>query len=427
MTHPSHAVRDAILEHATRTKHLVHDPSSFLTEILVQQQQYESLKWLSHFDILSKINKSPDGTSYPDLARLAGVPETTLRAIARMAMTSGPLAESSKGYLCHNVLSCAIIEDRHLSHWLYYIVKQTVPLMGCLIPAVGKWGDSKQSNHTAYNIMRGTDLPFFELLKSRPDLSAEFDTYMESQAVIHSGTRVDHLLQAFDWAALGEALVVDVGGNAGATSMTLIKAFPALRCIVQDLKGPVDTAQSRIAELPADLSKRIEAQEHDFFAPQPVKGADVYLLRMILHDWKDPDAVRILKQLVEAAKPGSRILIMDMVLPSPGSALKTLEAAMRQKDLAMLHTFNAKEREVEDWRSVLQQTNPGLEVRAIRRPDGSQHSVIEAVLGRDKGGEYNERTPQRMRVFWPSIDLGLGISQSFSSPCSAQTGFVDIA
>ena len=89
-------------------------------------------------------------------------------------------------------------------------MKHTVPLMSCLIPVVEKWGDSKQSNYTAYNIMGYTDLPFFEFLKSRPDLSADFDTYMESQAVMHSGTCIDHLLQSFDLAVLGDAMVVDV-------------------------------------------------------------------------------------------------------------------------------------------------------------------------------------------------------------------------
>lgn len=181
------------------------------------------------------------------------------------------------------------------------------------------------------------------------------------------------------------ANVSQVGGNTGATSIILTKAFPDLRFIVQDLKAPIDTARSKLVELPAHVSSRIEAQEHDFFTPQPIKGADVYLLRMILHDWKDPEAVSILKQLVDAAKPESRILIMDMVLPTPGSASRTLEATLRQKDLAMLHAFNAKEREVEDWRSVLQKADPCLEIKAIRRPDGSQHSVIEAVLRQDAG------------------------------------------
>lgn len=176
---------------------------------------------------------------------------------------------------------------------------------------------------------------------------------------------------------------LQVGGNAGATSVRLATAFPALRCIVQDLKAPIVTARSKVAELPTNVAQRMEIQEHDFFTPQPVKGADIYLLRMILHDWKDPDAVRILKQLVDAAKTTSRILIMDMVLPTPGSASRNLEAALRQKDLAMLHTFNAKEREVEDWRNVLQETDPRLEIKAIRRPDGSHHSVIEVGFRED--------------------------------------------
>lgn len=57
-----------------------------------------------------------------------------------MTMTSDFRAETPEGYLSHNTLSSIIIEDRHLSHWLYYVVEYTVPLMGCLIPAVGKEG-----------------------------------------------------------------------------------------------------------------------------------------------------------------------------------------------------------------------------------------------------------------------------------------------
>ncbi|KAI9712183.1 MAG: hypothetical protein M1828_001744 [Chrysothrix sp. TS-e1954] len=378
--------RDDILEHATQTKHLVHDPSSFLTELLVQQQQYASLRWLCHFDVLNKIDKSPDGTSYADIANQISVPETTIRAVARMAMTSNCLTETSEGRLTHNALSRSIVEDRHLSHWLYYIVEHTVPLMGCLIPAVEKWGISRESNHTAYNVHRETELPFFQFLKTRPAWSAEFDTYMESQAVMNSGTHIDHLLNGFDWASLGKATVVDVsptyrmkvGGNAGATSMTLARTFPNLQCTIQDLEAPIKAARSNLANLPADIAQRIEVQEHDFFTSQPVLGADVYLLRMILHDWKNAEAIEILKQLAHAAQPHSRIVIMDMVLPTPGTASRTLEGALRQKDLAMLHTFNAKEREVEDWREVLRSADPRLEITALRRPDGSQHTVIEA-------------------------------------------------
>ena len=143
-----------------------------------------------------------------------------------MVMTLGFLAETTEGYISHNGLSRAIIEDGHLNHWLFYMVKQTVPFMGCLIPAVEKWGDSKQGNQTAYNIMRDTDLPFFDFLKSRPDLGAEFDAYMESLAVVRSGTRIDYLLQGFDWADLGAAVVVHV-----ILIQKLNSSFSGSRCV----------------------------------------------------------------------------------------------------------------------------------------------------------------------------------------------------
>lgn len=166
----------------------------------------------------------------------------------------------------------------------------------------------------------------------------------------------------------------------------LVKAYPRLNVVVEDLPGPISNAQSFISNMPDDVRSRVKACEHDFFQPQPHPGADVYLLRTILHDWPDADAIKILKRLVDAMAPSSRLLIMDMVLPKPGSGSSTHEAALRQKDLMMIVTFNAKEREEEEWRDLLRRADPRLVVRAIRRPAGSELSVIEAVLGH---GETN--------------------------------------
>jgi 6-hydroxytryprostatin B O-methyltransferase len=129
--------------------------------------------------------------------------------------------------------------------------------------------------------------------------------------------------------------------------------------------------------LPLEIGSRIEFQEHDFFLPQPIEDADVYLLRMIIHDWADEDAVRILKELAKVMKEGSRILIMDMVLPTPGEGSRTFEASLRQKDLMMRQVMNAREREVEDWQALIGKVDESLRIVAIRRPEGSQHSVIE--------------------------------------------------
>ena len=168
-----------------------------------------------------------------------------------------------------------------------------------------------------------------------------------------------------------------VGGNSGSASLALAKVFPNLRCVVQDLPEPIHNAKAQAGTLPTDFVGRIEFVEHDVFTPQPVKDADVYLLRMIIHDWADEDAVRILQELTKVMKGDSRIVIMDMVLPIPGNSSPTFEAALRQKDLTMRQAFNAKEREVEDWHALIRKVDERLQIVAIRRPEGSQHSIIE--------------------------------------------------
>ncbi|KAI8656369.1 hypothetical protein LRP88_11676 [Fusarium phalaenopsidis] len=379
--------RDAIIEHAAQIKHLVHDPNSFITELVVQQQQYHCIGWLCHFDVLSQIPLPPASLSYADVSAKAGVPTSTLRSVARMAMTAGLLCEDRDGRLSHNSLSASFVENPHMRVQLLHMFNQTVPIMEKLAQATEKWGSTTAKNETAYNLVHDTDLTFFEHLKSRPDLNEGFDAFMKSRAVSHTGSNVEHLLEAFDWKSLGEAKVVDVGGSSGSTATMLATTFPKLKLVVEDLPGPVKNARARIPELPEDVRSRIEILDYDFFTPQPVKGADVYLLRTIIHDWPDADAAKILRGIVEAMGPSSRLLIMDMVLPKPGSGSRTFEAALRQKDLTMIQAFNAKERETEEWTALL--AKAGLTIRAIERPAGSELSVIEATLSSVNGEVAN--------------------------------------
>ena len=62
----------------------------------------------------------------------------------------------------------------------------------------------------------------------------------------------------------------------------------------------------------------IELQVHDFFTPQPIKGARAYFMRSVLHDWPDESCRRILYHLKDAMEPGySRILINECVSNIP--------------------------------------------------------------------------------------------------------------
>lgn len=128
------------------------------------------------------------------------------------------------------------------------------------------------------------------------------------------------------------------------------------------------------------LNSRISYQAQDFFEPQSIRDADVYVLRMILHDWPFEDSVRILTRLVEALKPGARILIMDSVLPDPGSVPSSRERLLRVRDLTMLQVFNSQERHMQDWRDIFIRVDPRLSVKKVVQPAGSVLSIIELAL-----------------------------------------------
>lgn len=53
---------------------------------------------------------------------------------------------------------------------------------------------------------------------------------------------------------------------------------------------------------------------HDFFASQPVKNANMFLICMILHDWPDAECVTILQHLHKAAKPSMQLVVVDNIM-----------------------------------------------------------------------------------------------------------------
>ncbi|KAL9083352.1 MAG: hypothetical protein Q9165_008552 [Trypethelium subeluteriae] len=192
----------------------------------------------------------------------------------------------------------------------------------------------------------------------------------------------NHILHAFPWSSLPPAsTVVDVGGGHGAISLTLAAAFPALRFMVQDRAEVVATVQQG----PAGRTEweqlrqegRVEWMAHDFFVPQPVKGAAVYLLRWILHDWSDAYAVKILRALVPALEPGARLCIAEQVLPRPGSRSLFEERRARSMDLAMLGFHNGKERDRGEWEELLRSADARFRLVEARRSEGSMLTCME--------------------------------------------------
>lgn len=179
----------------------------------------------------------------------------------------------------------------------------------------------------------------------------------------------DRLATAWDFAAA--RCVVDVGGGSGAVLAAVLRAHPALRGVLLEQAHALPEARATLAA--AGLAARCEVLEGDFFAQVPT-GADVYILKSVLHDWPDDDAVRILQSCARAMRPASRLLVVERVLPR--RAAPTAQGRdLARSDLTMLLAHGAGERTAAQLRALLVQA--GLRA-GRRRVLGLTMSVIEA-------------------------------------------------
>jgi 6-hydroxytryprostatin B O-methyltransferase len=340
------------------------------------------LRWIQHFNIATHVPEE-GSISYPDLAAAASVPEPQLKRITRFVMLNGFFLESVPGLVSHSAMSHLLATSPPLQDFVNHAVEFSYPVSVKMAEMTEKYKGSVEKNETAFNVAFDTPLPMFAWLKSEPEHASRFGRLMG--AMKSSPTySVQHLVDGYDWAALGKGKVVDVGGSGGHTSVAVAQKFTGLDFVVQDLEYVVQQSKDN---LPADLQSRVEFMPHDFFTAQPVKDADVYLLRQILHDWPDESAIVILKNLVTGLKAGAKILVMDQVVPAPGALPNVQEKAARTVDLVVMSHFNGKQRDFDDWKRIFKAVDERLAIRSVSLHPGSVLSIIE--LGLDDAPKTN--------------------------------------
>lgn len=165
-----------------------------------------------------------------------------------------------------------------------------------------------------FALANNTENAIFAELDQHPERAQRFANAM-SMISKEEGYELSHLMKVFDWSADKPLVFVDVGGSHGMVGIALAQHLDKVRCIVQDLPSVIAEGRSR---LPKHLSEKVQFMEDDFFAAQPVDGADVYFFRWIFHDWSDKYCVRLLRALIPALKDGARVIISDFTMPPPG-------------------------------------------------------------------------------------------------------------
>lgn len=174
-------------------------------------------------------------------------------------------------------------------------------------------------------------------------------------------------------------VVIDLGGGHGELLAEVLRARPGLRGVLFDLDHAIEGARVHLLE--AGVAERVTVTPGDFFGTLP-RPVDVVLLKSVLHDWCDDDAVRILQRARDALAVDGRVLIIERVMPDQVQDLAEHRATMRS-DLNMLVGLGGRERTAADYDKLL--SSAGL-TRRRTLPAAAAFSVIDACAQHPNGG-----------------------------------------
>ncbi|KAL9084818.1 MAG: hypothetical protein Q9165_007886 [Trypethelium subeluteriae] len=319
--------RNELRDASKKLHDLATGPRNLLTWLSWSWAHTAALQWINHFKVADAVPLDRV-VSYAEIAKTASVDERFLRRLLRLAITIDIFCEPRSGIVAHTAQS-SLLRDPVYADFVGWNLEQAWRWSTYTAEAYEKWGAGiiTQGNKTPFNIAEKTEKGVFDFYtqSGNDKETVRFGNMMKAHGETE-GYGSELYVHGYDWDSFGEATVVDVGAGYGQTSCAIAREFPKLKLIVQDLPKVVAQAASIC---PPDLKDRLTFQAHDFFEPQPVHGADVYMFKAVLHDWSDDLAIKLLQNITVAMKPGSRILIVDGVAYSPGTFKQHEERALK--------------------------------------------------------------------------------------------------
>jgi hypothetical protein len=225
------------------------------------------------------------------------------------------------------------------------------------------WSDLLHSVQTGENAAQHVlGMNIWEYRAQHPEEEAVFDATMSAFSRRHASA----VLAAYNFARFG--LIVDVAGGRGALLAAILASYPAARGVLFD--QPQVVAHAGPILQAAGMSERVQLIGGSFFEAVPA-GGDAYILKFIIHDWEDAEAVAILQACRRAMKPGATLLVIERVI-----GLRNPDPEATFSDLNMLVDPGGLERTREEFAALFGQA--GLLLVGVTAT-ASEVSVIEAT------------------------------------------------
>jgi hypothetical protein len=335
-------------------KHEESSPLLALTRLLSQHWKWEAIRVAARLRIAEAL---ADGSrTVEELAEITGTHPASLHRLLRALACIGVFAE--------------IDGSRFVNTELSDLLRPNVPGSFSGMAQVNRdlmlrpWGEllySVQTGEPGFD--RAFGMPMWRYF-------AECDTSagtLFNEGMASFSTAVDSpIVDAAELAGIGT--VVDVGGGRGSLLTTALTAYPSIeKGILFDQPSVIEEARSLLGPT---VDERLELVGGDFFTAVPT-GADVYLMRWILHDWNDTACINLLTTCRRAMLPHSRLLSAELIVDTDRN-----DEITHSYDLQMLILFGSKERTVEEFKALYD--SAGLRLTRVI-PTASNFSLLEGV------------------------------------------------
>ncbi len=313
----------------------------------------KALQAAAQLEIADLLEEKPKTAQ--ELSKASGVDSNSLYRLLRALASRGIFKEISNDRFENTPLSEAIRTNVPGSVRDYAIF---APHDGN-VWAWTKFMDVVRTGKSSFTDVNGCG--YWEYFQKHPEISERYNKAMTAK----TSQVISALLKSYDFSQFKS--LIDVGGGLGTILVSILNSNPQMRGCLYDQSSVIHAAKSFLeAQGVINLCKLISG---DFFESVP-EGYDAYLMKNVLHDWEDKQALTILKNCHASIPKHGKLLILEAVLGKDNTCHPG-----KWMDLHMMVAEGGRERTEQEFRNLLQASDFELK-KVIALP--AAVAVIEA-------------------------------------------------
>jgi O-methyltransferase/methyltransferase family protein len=329
-------------------------PVAAMMEMIVGAWRAQGIAVAAELKVADALADGP--LSAPELARRVGADPDALSRLMRALISEGIFVRKGDGRFALNALGETLKSGAPMS-------------MAGMARFVGHpayrehWSgllDAVKTGEAVPPKLRG--MSAWDFIDQQPELAAVFNHGMTSVSELAVGP----VVAAYDFSPY--RTIIDVGGGHGRLLAAIIAATPGAQGVLYDLPKVVEGAPELLRK--HGVADRVSAEGGSFLDEVPA-GGDAYVMKNVIHDWADADAITILRNIRKAARAGATLLLVEFVIPEHDR-----EFIGKWADMEMLVQVAARERTADEYRKLYEQA--GFQLTRIV-PTAGPVSLVEGM------------------------------------------------